>query len=134
MTIASRAVALALGLSIAPALGGGTPPWMPARPDYSWSFPRDHWPHPGYRTEWWYFTGQVASTADPSRRFGYQFTIFRIGLVPEKPVLDSAWAASDLVMGHAAVTDLAANTHTFAEVLWRAAPPLGGARSRARAL
>ena len=38
------------------ALGGD---WEVARPDYRWSFPRDHWAHPAYRTEWWYFTGHL---------------------------------------------------------------------------
>jgi predicted secreted hydrolase len=104
---------------------GGPDGWKIATPEFSWSFPRDHWAHPGYRTEWWYVTGHLASTADPSRRYGYQFTIFRVGLLPGKPPLDSGWATSDLVMGHAAITDLAAGTHTFVEVLWRAAPPLG---------
>jgi len=124
--------AVALVLAMAPPIGtaaerAAAEPagWKIATPEFAWSFPRDHWAHPGYRTEWWYVTGQLASTTDPSRRYGYQFTIFRIGLLTGKPPLDSGWATSDLVMGHAAITDLAAGTHTFAEVLWRAAPPLG---------
>jgi predicted secreted hydrolase len=27
--------------------------WVPATPDYQWSFPQDHWAHDGFKTEWW---------------------------------------------------------------------------------
>jgi predicted secreted hydrolase len=97
-----------------------------ASPGYRWSFPRDHWAHPEYRNEWWYFTGTLRTVDEPARRFGYQLTFFRVGIVPEAPSLDSAWAASGAVMAHAAVSDLSAGRHHFAEVLWRAAPLLGG--------
>lgn len=100
--------------------------WAPARPDYSWSFPADHWAHPEYATEWWYFTGHLTAVADPGRRFGYQFTFFRIGLTPEPPPLESAWATQSLIMGHLAITDLATGRHVFSELLYRTAPFLGG--------
>lgn len=103
-----------------------TPAWRPADPAHRWEFPRDHWAHPDHRNEWWYFTGTLAAVGDPDRRLGYQLTFFRVGLSPEPPALDSAWAASQAVMGHAAVTDLRAGTHRFSEVLWRASPLLGG--------
>jgi predicted secreted hydrolase len=100
--------------------------WTTARSDYRWSFPRDHWAHPGYRTEWWYFTGQLQAADDTARRFGYQFTLFRVGLLPSPAGLNSDWAARMLVMAHAAVTDLAAGAHHFSETLYRAVPLLGG--------
>ena len=62
--------------------------WKVARPDHEWSFPRDHWLHEGYRTEWWYFTGYLGD------RFAYQFTFFRIGVMPERPDLSSTWTAT----------------------------------------
>ena len=102
------------------------PEWKVAEPDFDWSFPRDHWAHSGYRTEWWYFTGQLASREDPGRRFGYQFTLFRIGLQPEPSRLDSQWAAHSLIMGHAAISDLGGQRHLFSEVLYREVPLLGG--------
>ena len=98
--------------------------WRAARPDYGWAFPEDHWAHDGYKTEWWYFTGHLE--APGGRRFGYQFTFFRVGLLPEAPALSSGWTAHNLVMGHAAVTDLSAGTHAFSEVIYRAVPLLGG--------
>ena len=41
--------------------------FLPAAPGYRWLFPRDHWKHDGYRTEWWYFTGQLSSMTNPGR-------------------------------------------------------------------
>jgi predicted secreted hydrolase len=117
----SRTIAAALLLAV-PATDG----WRPAGPDHRWSFPADHRAHPGYRNEWWYFTGTLEAIDAPGRRFGFQLTFFRVGLVPEAPRLDSAWAAADAVMVHAALTDVAERKHRFSEVLWRAVPVLGG--------
>lgn len=68
-------------------------------------FPADHGPHPETQTEWWYVTGNVET--DAGRRFGFQFTIFRLGLVPPDrvPSTGSAWTTGELFMAHAAVTD-----------------------------
>ena len=103
-----------------------TPTWLPADPDHRWSFPRDHWAHPGHRTEWWYFTGSLESLDQPGRRFGFQLTFFAVGLAPAPPALDSAWATGSAVMVHAAVTDVDRGVHVFSEVLWRTSPLLGG--------
>ncbi len=100
--------------------------FRPADPAHEWSFPGDHRTHPGYRNEWWYFTGSLEAEGEPGRRLGFQLTFFRVGLAPAVPPLDSAWAATDAVMVHAAITDVAAGTHRFSEVLWRAVPLLGG--------
>jgi predicted secreted hydrolase len=94
--------------------------WKVAGPEYDWSFPRDHWAHEGYRTEWWYFTGHLGE------RFAYQFTFFRIGILRDRPDLPSSWTATSLVMGHAAVTDLETKRHFFGEVLYREIPLLAG--------
>ena len=99
--------------------------WLYARPDYAWSFPRDHWAHPAYRSEWWYLTGHLEATGPAPRNLGYQFTFFRIGLLAEQPPSASAWEAKDLVMGHAAITDLDTGEHIYSELLYRAAPLLG---------
>ena len=102
------------------------PAWLRAEPGFDWSFPADHWSHPGYKSEWWYLTGHLQSVDDPERRFGYQFTFFRVGLLPAPPEADSAWATGDLIMGHAALGDFSGGTHRFSELLYRAVPLLGG--------
>jgi predicted secreted hydrolase len=125
------ALALAVGIAASAARPAPPPPaparaWAPADPAHRWSFPRDHHLHPELRNEWWYFTGLLAAEGEPGRRLGYQLTFFRVGLVPDPPALDSAWATGSAVMVHAAVTDLASGAHVFSEVLWRATPLLGG--------
>src|ERR1700760_3001763 len=47
-------------------------------------FPRDHGPHPDFHHEWWYVTGNLDS--DTGERFGFELTIFRVGLVPPADV------------------------------------------------
>ena len=87
-------------------------------------FPADHSAHSGYRTEWWYFTGNVAD-AD-SRHFGFELTIFRYALRPAPAERESSFATSDVWMAHLAVTDTAAGTFQVAERLSRGAPRLAG--------
>jgi len=123
------AIATWVGVAAAVAVATATPTptstrWLPADPDHRWSFPRDHWAHPGHRNEWWYFTGLL--TAADGRRLGFQVTFFKVGLLPAAPALDSAWAATGAVMAHLAVTDVTAGRHRFSEVIWRDTPLLAG--------
>ena len=68
-------------------------------------FPRDHGPHADYGIEWWYFTGNL-DTAN-NRHFGYELTLFRIGLSSKEPASSgSDWSASQVFMGHFALTDV----------------------------
>ncbi|HEY6000755.1 MAG TPA: lipocalin-like domain-containing protein [bacterium] len=91
----------------------------------TWSFPRDHGAHPDYRTEWWYFTGIVA--AADGRRFGYQLTFFRQGVVPGAPDPGNPWSIRDLYLAHFTLTDVAAGSFRYAERVSRAGPGLAGA-------
>lgn len=91
-------------------------------------FPDDYGPHPETQTEWWYITGNL--TTDEGREFGYQFTIFRLGVVPPGATSDSsAWAAGDLYMAHAALTDLEASRFVASQRLTRPALGLAGAQA-----
>lgn len=91
------------------------------------SFPEDHGPHQGYRTEWWYLTGNL-KTPD-KRPFGYQITLFRIALTPEPPDRSaSAWRAGHIWMAHLALTDVATKTHYSQERFSREALGLAGAQ------
>ena len=92
-------------------------------------FPRDHGPHPAYRTEWWYYTGNLES--DTGRRFGYQLTFFRSRLRPadagESVAPLSAWRTPHLFLAHAAVSDPASGRFWYADRLSRAALGMAGA-------
>src|SRR5204862_8217568 len=76
------------------------------------SFPADHGPHPEFRTEWWYYTGNLRTAA--GRHVGFELTFFRIALVPGAVVRASAWATRQLYVAHFAVTDTAGRRfHAF---------------------
>jgi len=66
-------------------------------------FPRDYFLHPGFRTEWWYFTGNLSDSA--GRRYGFQFTIFRNSIHPRKDSL-TGWESGDIYMLHLGITDV----------------------------
>jgi predicted secreted hydrolase len=98
----------------APARLASAEGWRQAAPGYRFAFPRDHGSHPPYRIEWWYYTGNLES-AD-GRRFGYQLTFFRTGVVVE-PAIKSRWAVRDLYLAHFAVSDIEAKSfHSFERI------------------
>jgi predicted secreted hydrolase len=87
-------------------------------------FPEDHGPHAGYRTEWWYYTGNL--TSEKGNRYGFQFTIFRTQISPpgyEKkwPRPSSAWRTQQVYLGHAAITDISGKQHLHTERIAREA-------------
>jgi predicted secreted hydrolase len=91
------------------------------------TFPRDHGAQPEFSTEWWYFTGNLYDGEE--RRFGYQLTLFRIGLEAGRPAEDSSWRANQIYMGHFAISDVASAQHFASERFSRAAAGLAGANN-----
>lgn len=94
------------------------------------SFPADHGPHPGYRTEWWYYTGNLSDARH--RRFGFQLTFFRRRLKPPSdrenwPQPASAWRTDQVYLAHAALTDISGRHHLQDEKMARAVLSLAGA-------
>ncbi len=96
-------------------------------------FPRDHGPHPAFRQEWWYLTGNL--DAADGERFGFELTFFRMALVPPPPepaaavAAASAWRAREIYMAHFAITDVARKRFRFEQKLSREALGLAGARA-----
>ncbi|MEP6770345.1 MAG: carotenoid 1,2-hydratase [Polaromonas sp.] len=76
-----------------------------ALPAQTLVFPRDRGAHPGFRTEWWYITGQATASHDSKRLFGFQLTFFR-SRVDGTQDMASRFAAKQLLFAHAAVTDV----------------------------
>jgi predicted secreted hydrolase len=68
-------------------------------------FPRDRGAHPGFRTEWWYITGQATAKEAGDRLFGFQLTFFR-SRVDATQGMSSKFAAKQLLFAHAAITDV----------------------------
>jgi len=76
-------------------------------------FPGDHGPHPDYRNEWWYFTGNL--DAPDGRRFGFQARSFASASRRARRRASSAWATSQAWMAHLAVSDAATGNHRGVE-------------------
>ena len=97
-----------------------------ARPGYEFQFPRDHFNHPAFKTEWWYYTGHLQ--AADGKRYGYQITFFRVGTEEGRNVANpSRWTVRDLYMAHFAVSDLNRQRFHFTDRLNRAALGAAGA-------
>ncbi|MFP8489244.1 lipocalin-like domain-containing protein [Gracilimonas sp. Q87] len=120
-------------VSVAEAMGGGSNEgYLRATGPREFVFPDDHGPHPGFRTEWWYYTGNVFT--DDGRQFGYQFTIFRSQMTPpDSNASDKAfsedWNTNQLYLGHFAISDIENEDHVFEERYSRGAAGLAGSQA-----
>ncbi len=93
---------------------------------YRYAFPRDHGAHEEFRTEWWYYTGQV--TTKDGRPFGYELTFFRRGMPHDQTqTLPSKWAVTHLYLAHFAISDLSKSRFHYADKMSRAGLGKAGA-------
>jgi predicted secreted hydrolase len=119
---------MSASISAVDVLGGtDTAGFARARGPRDFAFPREHGPHPEFRNEWWYITGNLSTPE--GRRFGYQFTIFRTALAPGDAGRSSSWATNQSYMGHFALTDAQDEAFHQFERLSRGALGLAGARA-----
>ncbi len=88
------------------------------------NFPRDHATHPEYRSEWWYFTGNLAS--EDGDRFGFELTFFRFALAPAAVERGSEWGTNQAWMAHLSLTDEEQNRFVAVERFSREALGLAG--------
>ncbi|MGD9172532.1 MAG: lipocalin-like domain-containing protein [Desulfobacterales bacterium] len=93
------------------------------------TFPKDHGPHPGYRIEWWYYTGNLQT--ESGERYGFQLTFFRNQMSPSDSIQDwprpsSAWRTQQIYAGHAAISDLNKKKHRHTEQMARGALDMAG--------
>src|SRR4051812_31756167 len=100
-----------------------TAQYQRALPGYQYQFPRDHFNHPEYQTEWWYYTGNLRS-AD-GQRFGFELTFFRQGVSRGKSQ-SSDWDIKDIYLAHLALSDLEGDRFYHTERVNRAGPGLAG--------
>lgn len=89
------------------------------------TFPQDHGAHPEYRTEWWYYTGNLETPAGEA--LGFQLTFFRSALTPSMPARASDMASNQVYMGHFAVSDGRIDQHFSFDRYSRGAGGLAGA-------
>jgi predicted secreted hydrolase len=97
------------------------------------AFPGDHGPHPGYRTEWWYYTGNLQ--AETGEKYGFQLTFFRSQISPSEdrqqwPQPPSAWRTQQVYLAHSAISNITGKQHLQAELVSRGALNMAGAVQR----
>ena len=101
-----------------------------AVPGYQYQFPRDHFNHPEFRTEWWYYTGNLRGPG--GHRYGFELVFFRQGQRRGPSPNPAAWRADDLYLAHLALTDIDAHRFRYYKRLNRAGPGIAGIAFEAR--
>jgi len=105
-------ISLLLLLAAAVHLPAADNKWALSLPGWRYEFPRDHYAHPDFKTEWWYFTGNL--TADDGQELGFQLTFFRQG-VRRGEGAKTRFAVDDIKLAHFAVTDISDKQFRFAQ-------------------
>lgn len=93
----------------------------------TFEFPKDHGAHNDFQTEWWYYTGNLAT--ESGRRFGYQLTFFRRAVIPPEMRINRAsdWSVEQVYLAHFALTDVQSGQFYASEKIARGAAGLAGA-------
>jgi predicted secreted hydrolase len=101
-------------------------PFEKALPGKKFEFPKDDFEHTNFKTEWWYFTGNLQD--ETGKQFGYQLTFFRNAMGDQIHAASrkSLWASDQLVMAHFAVTDVDNKIHQSYEKIRRNLPQVAG--------
>jgi predicted secreted hydrolase len=84
-----------------------------ALPGRKLSFPADHYSHPDFKTEWWYYTGHLET--ESGKQYGYQVTFFRFGVRDRQKEMKEQPLFTELYMAHFALSDIAAKKFIFRE-------------------
>ena len=90
-------------------------------------FPEDHGPHPEFRNDWWYVTGNLDN--EDGERFVFELTIVRFALTPGMSPSTSAWRTNQVYIAHLAVTDADNERFYVAQRYSRGAVGLAGAQA-----
>jgi predicted secreted hydrolase len=98
--------------------------WTQALPGWKYQFPADHAVHPDFKTEWWYFTGNLHD--ESGREYGYELTFFREGILPPGSAAlaitpRSRFVQSDFKFAHFALTDVGKGTFRCTQRISRGA-------------
>lgn len=124
MVNSGRKRMLRTGLTFVVLLTASAASYRVALPGYRYQFPRDHFDHPEFRTEWWYYTGNVH--AKDGHRYGFELVFFREGEHRGKSENLSVWRVGDLYLAHLGLTDIDARSFHYGQRLNRAGPGIAG--------
>ena len=97
-----------------------------ALPGRKLTFPADHYSHPDFKTEWWYYTGHLET--DSGKKYGYQVTFFRFGVRDRQKETKEPPLFTELYMAHFALSDIAAKKFIFRERINRGIAGKAGGR------
>jgi predicted secreted hydrolase len=109
-------------------------PYRLALPGYRYQFPRDHFNHPDFQTEWWYYTGNLR-TSD-GHHFGFELTYIRQGVnresrparrVSTSSLVSDVWDVRDIWRAHLALSDIDGHRFFHSERLNRSGAGMAGA-------
>jgi len=110
---------VAVVLSLQPAAAQ----YRTALPGYHYEFPREHFNHPEFQTEWWYYTGNLKS--NDGHHFGFELTFFRQAVTRDL-AKTAAWDVKDVYLAHLALSDLDGGKFYHAERTNRSGPGIAG--------
>ena len=131
LTAGDASSGLAASVSVADAMSSDTTGYRRATAVRDFSFPADHGPHPGFKNEWWYVTGNL--NGPDGTPYGYELTIFRFALTPPDdatgPVVRTGWRTNQFYMAHFAVTDGGQKAFYADERFGRGGAGLAGAQA-----
>ena len=96
---------------------------------YGFEFPRDHFAHPSFDSEWWYYTGNVSTAS--GRHFGFELTFFRRAREIEAAE-PSAWDLDQVWLAHFTITDTREERFVVDERINRSGPGIAGADASKR--
>ena len=96
---------------------------------YSFQFPRDHFGHPAFKSEWWYYTGNLFTAS--GRHFGFELTFFRRARAVDA-AQPSAWDLDQVYLAHFTIADTDGERFVVDERLNRAGPGIAGADAEMR--
>ena len=123
------ALATVLAFPLVPALAEREPEPGRVVPGYAFEFPRDHFAHPAFDSEWWYYTGNLFTAG--GRHFGFELTFFRRSREIEAAE-PSAWDLDQVWLAHFTITDTREERFVVAERVNRSGPGIAGADASKR--
>ena len=128
---AGRNCVLAAALGAAVEAGAAGPEAGAGRvlPGYAYEFPRDHFAHPAFDSEWWYYTGNVSTAS--GRHFGFELTFFRRARTVDNRE-PSAWDLDQIWLAHFTITDTREKRFVVDERINRSGPGIAGADASKR--
>ncbi|MGD2079302.1 MAG: lipocalin-like domain-containing protein [Chloroflexota bacterium] len=96
------------------------------------TFPRDLGPHDDFQTEWWYYTGNLAT--EDGRQFGFMLTFFRRALTPPDQAASaeesaSDWRTNQVYLAHFTISDVEGKVYYERERFSRGTVGLAGAQA-----